>query len=37
MLLKYGADIYAKDHEGKTALDLAKTCENKDVLHFIGK
>lgn len=36
MLLEYGADIHAADRDGKTAVDLAKACINKAILHMMG-
>ncbi|MEK4425328.1 ankyrin repeat domain-containing protein [Solibacillus sp. FSL K6-1523] len=36
VLLKYGADIQAKDNDGKTAVDLAEACGNGDIANYIA-
>jgi len=34
-LLQYGADIHAEDHTGKTAKELAQTCDNQDIFSIM--
>ena len=37
MLDEFKVDFYTKNKEGKTALDIAKTNEQNDVVHFLSK
>lgn len=35
MLLEHGADVQAADRDGKTPVDLAKTCENEVIYNML--
>lgn len=37
LLVEHGADIKAQDHEGKTALDMAKAINQREIVEYLER